>query len=96
MQESWKACKYQSILESELRANYIKHEVEYFKARFDIALNKDEQVPASDFYSLTPDLRKEDRLISFVVAVTGLDFWPARGHSSDFAGGQWRVLILKT
>lgn len=45
-----------------------------------MALNKEEQVPASDFYSFTPDLKKEDRLISFVVAVTVLDFSPARGH----------------
>lgn len=94
MQESWKTREYQCTLESELTANSIKHEVEYFKARFDKALNKEEQVPASDLYSFTSDLKKEDRLISFVIAVTVLDFWPARGHSGDFAGGsQGRFLI---
>lgn len=65
-----------------------------FKACFDMALNKEEQVPALDFYSFTPDSKKEDRLISFVVAVRVLDFWPEKGHSGDFVGGsQWRFLI---
>lgn len=45
-----------------------------FKACFDMALNKEEQASALDFYSFTPDLKKEDRLISFVDAVTALDF----------------------
>lgn len=61
-----------------------------------MALNKEEQVSALDFYSFTPDSKKEDRLIPFVDAVTVLDFWPAKGHSGDFAGGsQWRFLICE-
>lgn len=67
-----------------------------FKACFDMALNKEEQVSRSDFYSLTAYLKKGDRLISFVRAVTVLNFWPARGHWGDFAdGGQGRFLIVK-
>lgn len=59
-----------------------------------MALNKEEQVSALDFYSFTPASKEEDRLISFVDAVTVLDFWPAKGHSGDLAGGsQQRFLI---
>ena len=67
-----------------------------FKACFDMALNKEEQVSTSDFYSFTAYLKKGDRLISFVRTATVLNFWPARGHWGDFAdGGQGRFLIVK-
>lgn len=45
-----------------------------FKACFDMALKKEGQVSASDFYSFTAELKEGDRLTSFVKAVTVLDF----------------------
>lgn len=51
------------------------------KACFDMALNREEQVSASDFDLFTRDLKKDDILSSFVDTVTVLDFWPGRGQT---------------
>lgn len=66
-----------------------------FKARFDMALNKkSKSLPLTFIHSHLISKKRTPNLLCG--AVTGLDFWPAGGHSSDIAGGgQWRVLKCK-
>lgn len=55
------ASRHPCILEAELGTNaIIIHEVEHFKACFDMALYKGEQALAPGFYSFMLDLRKGD------------------------------------